>query len=86
MSNLGSGDHGEFTFIDMLALLSFFVGVANLDMNVTQEDKQELQSDLSNQTNVLLDEIHGHLAKQDQKIDMLIRLLEEQADGSHKET
>ena len=38
---LGSGESGEFTFLDMLSIASFLVGVENLDMNLTQDDKQD---------------------------------------------
>ena len=30
----GSGVDGELTFLDVLSILSFFIGVQNLDMNV----------------------------------------------------
>lgn len=62
---MGSGSNGEFTFMDVLSILSFAIGVKNLDLNVTQEDAQRLQSDLSEKTELLLNEIHGHLEKQD---------------------
>lgn len=62
---MGSGSNGEFTFMDVLSILSFAIGVKNLDLNVTQEDAQKLQSDLAEKTELLLNEIHGHLEKQD---------------------
>lgn len=85
MKGLGSGDNGEFTFLDLLAIASFFIGIGNYDMNLTQDDKQDLQNALSDETNLLLDEIHGHLKTQDDKIDRILRLLEE-IDGDNKET
>ena len=74
MSNLGSGDQGEFTFLDIIALMSFFIGVINLDENLTQSDKQELQESLSHKADLLLQEIHGHLEEQDA---LLKQILEE---------
>ena len=62
---LGSGQRGEFTFLDTIALASFFIGLMNLDENLTQGDKQELQHDLSEKADLLLEEIHSHLEKQD---------------------
>ena len=62
---LGSGEQGEFTFLDLLSIASFLVGVENLDMNLTQNDKQDLQNDLAEKAELLLNEIHGHLEKQD---------------------
>ena len=79
MSNLGSGEQGEFTFLDMIALMSFFIGVINLDENLTQSDKAELQESLSQKADLLLNEIHGHLERQDA---LLTQILEELRDGN----
>ena len=73
--NLGNGDNGEFTLLDILGIASFVIGVMNLDENLTQNDKQELQEELSNKINLLLNEIHGHLQSQDDKIDEILRRL-----------
>ena len=75
--NIGSGLQGEFTFMDLLGVLSFLVGIQNLNENLTQNDKSELQQDLSHQGNKILQEIHKHLEEQDKKIDYIINLLEE---------
>ena len=77
MKGLGSGDNGEFTFLDLLAITSFFIGVGNYNMNLTQDDKQDLMQSLNNQTSELLNEIHGHLKEQDRKIDLVLQQLEE---------
>lgn len=77
---MGSGSNGEFTFMDVLSILSFAIGIKNLDLNVTQEDAQRIQSDLTEKTELLLNEIHGHLEKQDA---LLKSILEEvKKDGS----
>lgn len=75
--NIGSGLQGEFTFMDLLGILSFLVGIQNLNENLTQNDKSELQRDLSNQANSILQEVHTHLEEQDKKIDYIINLLED---------
>ena len=77
MKGLGSGENGEFTFLDMLAIMSFWVGVENLNMNLTQDDKQDLQQDLADKADNLLKEIHSHLELQDKKIDYIIKRLED---------
>lgn len=64
-------------FIDLLSIASFCIGLMNLDENLTQNDKQELQQDLSNNIQKLLDEIHGHLQNQDEKIDLILKELED---------
>ena len=74
MTGLGSGDHGEFTFLDTISLISFMIGVMNLNENLTQGDKQDLLKTFSQEAERLLNEIHHHLQEQDEKID---RILEE---------
>ena len=77
MCNFGSGINGELTFIDYISLFSFVIGVMNLDENLTQGDKQDLQKDLSDKADKLLNEIHSHLEKQDAKMNEILKLLKE---------
>ena len=77
MKGLGSGVNGEFTFIDLLAIFSFWIGVENYNMNLTQEDKQDLLEGLDAQSKELLNEIHNHLTEQDRKIDLILEALNE---------
>lgn len=63
------------SFIDAVSLLSFFMGMANLDANLTQNDKQDLLEDLHNQLSNVVNEIHTHLETQDRKIDEIHYLL-----------
>ena len=77
MKGLGSGDNGEFTFIDLLAITSFWIGIENYNMNLTQDDKQDLINELSTKSELLLKEIHQHLEKQDKKIDLILEALNE---------
>lgn len=75
--NIGSGDGGELTFLDIVSLASFFVGLENLDMNLTQDDKQDLQRDLSEKSDTILTEIHKHLEDQDSKLNWIMEKLNE---------
>ena len=84
MKGLGSGENGEFTFLDILAIMSFWIGVENLNMNLTQDDKQDLQQDFADKADNLLKEIHSHLESQDKKIDYVIKRLEDK-DVNHTE-
>lgn len=77
MNGLGSGELGEFTFLDCLAVLGFFVGVANYGENLSQADKQDLLEELSKKSDYLLQDIHAHLTAQDAKINTIIRMMEE---------
>ena len=72
---MGSGNNGQFTFLDVISIMSFLISVENLEANLTQNDKQELQRDLSNKADMLLKEIHQHLEEQDSKIDRILKEL-----------
>lgn len=65
----------EFTFLDILNLMSFCIGLMNLDMNLTQNDKQDLLDEFNSKATYLLNEIHNHLQEQDEKIDMILEVL-----------
>ena len=65
----------QLSFIDIISIASFLVSIENLEENLTQSDKQDLQKDLSDKADLLLKEIHEHLERQDQKIDEILRRL-----------
>lgn len=71
MNNLES----QLDFMDILSIMSFCISLKNLDENLSQNDKQELQKNLSDQTNLLLEEVHGHLEKQDKLIKEILEKL-----------
>lgn len=73
---LGSGNQGQLTFIDIIGIMGYLVGLENLDMNLTQDDKQQLQQDLANKADLLLKQIHSHLEQQDNKIDLILDKIE----------
>lgn len=81
MSGLGSGDNGEWTFLDLISLMSFFIGIQNLDLNVTQEDAQNLEHQLNNNVQLLLTELHGHLETQDKQLKEILQRLEDIENG-----
>lgn len=72
---LGSGYNGQLTFLDVITIVSFIIGIENLELNATQDDMARIQRDLSDKAELLLAEIHGHLEKQDRKIDKIIKEL-----------
>ena len=65
MFNQGSGSNGEWTFLDILSIVNFAIGLQNLDMNIDQSDLEGVVRD-----------IHAHLQMQDQKIDEILRRLD----------
>lgn len=70
--NLGSSNNGQFTFLDILGILSFCISLMNLDENLSQGDKQDLQNDLSEKMKIILNEVHDHLQQQDNKLDKIL--------------
>ena len=70
---MGSGNNGEWTFIDILSILSFFVGLQNLDLNIAQEDLDNQTQDLDRRLRLVVDDIHRHLQEQDKKIDEILK-------------
>lgn len=59
-------ENGQLDFLDILSVLSFYIAVLNLDLNVTQNDMIEQTED-----------IHRHLEEQDIKLSEIINTLEE---------
>lgn len=66
--------------LDILNVLSFYISLKNLDLNVTQTDLQNetkrLDKVVDKKVQLALKEIHTHLQIQDQKLNYIIDLLE----------
>ena len=75
MKGLGSGDNGELTFLDMLSVISFYVGLQNLELNIGQKDLDNQTQELDRRLKEVVDDIHKHLQAQDLKIDSIIEVL-----------
>ena len=68
-------NNNQFTFLDILNIMSFCIGLMNLDENLGQGDKQEILENFSEKADVLLMDIHKHLTEQDKKIDKILGVL-----------
>lgn len=79
---LGSGRRCEFTFIDMLSILSFLIGLENLDLNIAQEDLDNQTKELDKKLREVVDNIHYHLELQDDKLTEILSRLEELEHGT----
>ena len=55
----------EITFSDFLSLYGIYLSFKNLELNLTQSDKQELMQELDAKTTQVLNRIEQHLEKQD---------------------
>ena len=77
---MGSGTNGEWTFLDIVTLISFVIGLENLEMNITQNDVQEQTKEINKtadeRVDRLLGEIHSHLEMQDKKLNEIVQRLE----------
>lgn len=65
-------NNNQLTFLDIISIMSFCISLMNLDENLSQGDKQDLQNDLAEKMEIILQEIHGRLEKQDIKIDKIL--------------
>lgn len=81
----GSGSSGELTAIDIISLLSFAIGLENLEMNISQTDLQEetqkLNDAVDKKVQLALTEIHTHLEQQDAKIDLILKKIGDKNDS-----
>lgn len=75
----GSGADGQLTAIDVLSVLSFIIGLQNLDLNIDQNDMdaqtREIDERASRLVNAAIAEIHEHLEMQDAKIDRILEAI-----------
>ena len=70
--NIGSGSNGQLTFLDIVALLSFYIGLENLDLNIGQSDLDRQTQELDARLRENIKDIHDHLRMQDEKLDKLL--------------
>ena len=73
---IGSDENGQFTFLDIISLISFCVGLQNLELNITENDINEQTQELDKRLHSVVDDIHKHLQEQDAKIDRILEVIE----------
>ena len=61
-------DRQQFDILDILNILSFVIGVKNLNENLSQNTAEDLLS-------AAVNEIQNHLAEQERKIDLILEKL-----------
>lgn len=59
----------QLSFLDIITIISFIIGVANYNENVSQGVMQEA-------IETAVDDIHSHLQEQDEKLNWILSLLE----------
>ena len=74
-------DSKQWDFIDILSILSFVIGLQNLELNIDQNDMDRQTKDINEKADELvskaLSEIHDHLQTQDEKINQILELMKE---------
>lgn len=68
-------NNNQLTFLDAISVMSFCISLMNLNENLSQGDKQDLQNDLAEKMEIILQEMHSHLEKQDIKIDKILEVV-----------
>ena len=72
---MGSGKNGEWTFLDIITLIRFCIGLQNLELNISQDDLQNETERLDKALRENVENIHSHLETQDKKIDYILEVL-----------
>ena len=72
---------GQLDFLDWISVMSFYIGLLNLDMNITQNDIADQTAEIDKRVNEhlheVLNEIHTHLQEQDIKLSEIQKQLED---------
>ena len=63
-------------FMDLLAVLSFIIGILNYDENLSQSDKDDLMHELDEKTTKMLDKIEEDLEEQNNMLREILKRLE----------
>lgn len=63
--------------LDSMAVLSFIIGVANYNENLTQNDKADLMNSLDKQTKDILTKVEEALEKQNTMLEEILSRLEQ---------
>lgn len=72
-------NNSEWSFLDLITIIGFCVGLQNLELNITQNDLEEqtsaIDKKVDDKVQEALADIHEHLRIQDEKLDRIIEVL-----------
>ena len=72
-------NNSEWSFLDLITIIGFCVGLQNLELNITQNDLEEqtgaINKEVDDKVREALADIHEHLRIQDEKLDRIIEVL-----------
>lgn len=63
--------------------MSFLIGIANYQENLTQGDKQDLLHEVDEATEQAIAKVRQHLAEQDKKIERILEILRDEDKTLH---
>ena len=63
--------------------MSFLIGIANYQENLTQGDKQDLLHEVDEATEQAIQKVREHLAEQDKKIERILEILRDEDKTLH---
>lgn len=75
MINKGMRNNDD--FMDAIAIVSFLVGLANYQENLTQTDKDEMMQRLDTRMNAVLDRLEKDLEEQNKMLNEIIDKIKE---------
>ena len=64
--------------LDALTLVSFLIGVANYNENLTQSDKDDIMRSLDQQTTDILTHIENQLKEQNEMMEEILAMLQKE--------
>ena len=73
----------QWDFLDWISVMSFLIGIANYQENLTQGDKQDLLHEVDEATEQTIAKVRQHLAEQDKKIDKILEMLKNEDQTLH---
>ena len=72
---MDNNENRKLTFLDLISIMSFCIGLENLDMNITQENMDEQTAELDKRLRSMIKDIHDHLSVQDTKLNIALEKL-----------
>lgn len=78
-----STSNQQWDFLDWISVMSFLIGIANYQENLTQGDKQDLLHEVDEATEQAIAKVRQHLAEQDKKIDKILEMLKNEDQTLH---
>jgi hypothetical protein len=67
----------QLSLLDAISIVSFLISLKNLDLNISQDDLQKAESELTQGLDDKINELHRHLAVQDEKLNIILGILQE---------